>query len=226
MKNKFLSTILFGALSVASATSMAGVITLDFEGIGNQATIGDFYNGGTDSVGNSGVDYGISFGTDALACIDSDVSSMGCNFANEPTADTVMFFSSGSAVLNNSAGFDTGFSFYYSSAVATSINVYSDINKTGAILGTINLAANFTDNNCVGDPTGAFCNWDIASLGFTGIGKSIDFGGAVGNVGFDNITFGSTEPKPDVASVPEPSTLAIFALGIMGLASRRFKKNS
>lgn len=27
-----------------------------------------------------------------------------------------------------------------------------------------------------------------------------------------------------VASVPEPSTLAIFALGIMGLASRRFKK--
>jgi hypothetical protein len=25
-------------------------------------------------------------------------------------------------------------------------------------------------------------------------------------------------------SVPEPSTLAIFALGIMGLASRKFKK--
>jgi hypothetical protein len=30
----------------------------------------------------------------------------------------------------------------------------------------------------------------------------------------------------DVTSVPEPSTLAIFALGIMGLASRRFKKQS
>ena len=30
----------------------------------------------------------------------------------------------------------------------------------------------------------------------------------------------------DVSSVPEPSTLAIFALGIMGLASRRFKKQS
>ncbi|XPF95996.1 PEP-CTERM sorting domain-containing protein [Colwellia sp. RE-S-Sl-9] len=29
----------------------------------------------------------------------------------------------------------------------------------------------------------------------------------------------------DVASVPEPSTLAIFALGIMGLASRKFKKS-
>lgn len=28
----------------------------------------------------------------------------------------------------------------------------------------------------------------------------------------------------DATSVPEPSTLAIFALGVMGLASRRFKK--
>jgi hypothetical protein len=27
-----------------------------------------------------------------------------------------------------------------------------------------------------------------------------------------------------ITSVPEPSTLAIFALSIMGLASRRFKK--
>jgi len=30
----------------------------------------------------------------------------------------------------------------------------------------------------------------------------------------------------NVAEVPEPSTLAIFALGMMGLASRRFKKQS
>lgn len=31
---------------------------------------------------------------------------------------------------------------------------------------------------------------------------------------------------PDITSVPEPSTLAVFALGIMGLASRRFQKQS
>lgn len=29
-----------------------------------------------------------------------------------------------------------------------------------------------------------------------------------------------------VAQVPEPTTLAIFALGVLGLASRKFKKNS
>ncbi|MDG1733866.1 MAG: PEP-CTERM sorting domain-containing protein [Thalassotalea sp.] len=30
----------------------------------------------------------------------------------------------------------------------------------------------------------------------------------------------------EVSEVPEPTTLAIFALGIMGLASRRLKKLS
>ena len=34
----------------------------------------------------------------------------------------------------------------------------------------------------------------------------------------------SGQASATVASVPEPSTLAIFALGMMGLASRRFKK--
>jgi hypothetical protein len=44
---------------------------------------------------------------------------------------------------------------------------------------------------------------------------------------WDNFTTGVGENavNPDV-SVPEPSTLAIFALGMMGLASRKFKKKS
>ena len=52
----------------------------------------------------------------------------------------------------------------------------------------------------------------------------------------DNVPYGSyrltydgvertfTNPVNPVASVPEPSTLTIFALGIMGLVTRRFKK--
>ena len=37
------------------------------------------------------------------------------------------------------------------------------------------------------------------------------------NVRYDNLVFGTVD-------VPEPSTLAIFALGMIGLAARRFKK--
>jgi len=32
--------------------------------------------------------------------------------------------------------------------------------------------------------------------------------------------------RASATNVPEPSTLAIFALGMIGLASRRFKKQS
>jgi len=38
--------------------------------------------------------------------------------------------------------------------------------------------------------------------------------------------FGGMIMIKDATDVPEPSTLAIFALGIIGLASRRFKKQS
>lgn len=46
---------------------------------------------------------------------------------------------------------------------------------------------------------------------------------------WEHVTFakaGIVEIPPTTANVPEPSTLAIFSLGIMGLASRRFKKQS
>lgn len=43
-------------------------------------------------------------------------------------------------------------------------------------------------------------------------------------VGRYSVSISSSNGVAAVNSVPEPSTLAIFALGIMGLASRRFKK--
>jgi len=222
MKVKFLNIIVLSVITLSSTFSNAGIITLDFEGVGNQAAIQDFYNGGTDSQGNSGEDYGISFGSDALACIDSD-NGGGCGFANEPTAHTAMFFTSGSAVLNNAVGFDSSFSFYYSSTTSVAVDVYSGINLTGDLLGSINLGANWQDNSCGGDPTGAFCNWDIGSLNFAGVAHSIDFGGTANQVGFDNITFGAASPDSSVP-VPEPSSLAIFGLALMGLRLRKFNK--
>lgn len=220
MNIKILKAALTGLVLSVSGFANAGIIILDFEGVGDTANINDFYNGGTDSLGNSGTNYGISFGTNTLGCIDSDVGGT-CNFANEPTADTVMFFLSGSSsILNNAAGFDTGFSFYYTSSTAVSVNIYSGLNLTGSLLGSIALLSNHTANGCVGDPTGTFCNWDIGSLGFAGMAKSIDFGGTANKVGFDNITFGSVNPN----RVPEPSSLAIFALSILGLASSRLKR--
>jgi hypothetical protein len=60
-------------------------------------------------------------------------------------------------------------------------------------------------------------------------------GGYIGGFGIDNLITSQIDvvtctQDPSLpqcsASVPEPSTIAIFALGIRGLASRRFKKQS
>lgn len=60
----------------------------------------------------------MQFNSNSLAVIDSDVGGSGNignigNIGNEPTPSTVLFFLTGSAVLNYAPGFNTGFSFYY-----------------------------------------------------------------------------------------------------------------
>jgi hypothetical protein len=212
-KNKI---VLGLASAVFAGSAFAAPVVLDFEGIGDQARILDFYNGGTDSAGNSGANYGVSFGTDALGLVDVDAGGTG-NTANEPSGETVMFFLTGSAILNNAAGFDTGFSFYYSAAYAASVDVYSGLNATGTLLGTINLSAQ-NRFNCVGDPAGEYCNYSAAGLSFNGTARSIDFSGTANYVVFDNITFGAATPPPPV---PEPGTYAMLGLGLAGIAAFR-----
>lgn len=206
--------------AVFAGSAFAAPVVLDFEGVGDNAQILDFYNGGTDSAGNSGVNYGISFGDNSLGLIDVDAGGSG-NIANEPSGETVMYFLTGSAVLNNAAGFDTGFSFFYSAAYAATVNVYSGLNATGTLLGSIDLVAQ-NRINCSGDPAGEYCNYTAAGLGFAGVAHSIDFTGTQNYVVFDNITFGSATPT---TPVPEPTTYAMLALGLAGIAARsRFAK--
>lgn len=216
---------IFIALSVMlSASASAAVISLDFEGVGSGADIGDFYNGGTDSMGNSGVNYGIQF-TDAIGCVDSDTAGGNCNSANEPTPETGMIFlNNDSAILDLVTGFETGFSFFYSSnSESAAVNVWSEVGATGALLGSISLLQNANDN-CSGDPNGFYCNWDIGSLAFAGIAKSIDFGGTANFIIYDDITFGSVDPG-DPQPVSAPAMVSLFGLFIVSLVARsRFRK--
>lgn len=206
--------------------SFAETIVLDFEGAGNNAQLLNFYNGGTDSRGLSGTDYGIQFGPNALALRDKDVGGSG-NFANEPSPDTVMFFMTGSATLNYGPGFDTGFSFFYSAKYAARVFIYDDMNASGNLLASINLLPQYTDN-CAGDPTGTYCNWTPIGASFNGVAKSVDFGGTVMHTGYDNVTFGSATPggapqkfmfQAAAVPLPEPATWTLFTLGLIGLSS-------
>ena len=122
----------------------------------------------------------------------------------------MFFLNAHNAALNYAAGFDTGFSFFYSSSVATTVTIYDGVDGTGNVLGTITLGAQGFDN-CVGDPSGDFCNWTNVGVAFAGVAKSIDFGGTANQTGFDNITFGSS------TALPEPGTYALMALGLAGI---------
>jgi hypothetical protein len=208
---RFLKTAVAAAALAATALPASAVIVLDFEGVGNLNPVGNFYNGG------AGTNYGIQFSNDTLAVVDADDGGSG-NFANEPSSNTIMFFlNANNAVLNFAAGFTTGFSFFYTSSTAATVNVYDGLDGTGNLLGSLNLTAQF-NQNCSGDPSGQFCNWTAVGVAFAGTAKSIDFGGTANQTGFDDITFGSVTP-----GVPEPSTYALMALGLAGVGflSRR-----
>jgi hypothetical protein len=218
---KFSMTAVGAALStciIAAPKADAAVVSLGFEGLKDMEQILNFYNGGTGSLGSAGPNYGISFGPDSLALIDFDNGGNG-NFANEPTPNTVAFFLTGPGnLMNVAAGFDTGFSFYYSSSQAGSVTVFDGLNGTGTQLAQINLGVNFQNNNCTGDPTGMYCNWDPIGVSFAGTAKSVLFAGTANQVGFDNITLGSNTPR--LVSVPEPSSLfGLLAVGFLGVGS-------
>lgn len=216
---KFLAMISLICSLVFTHQVNAAATLIDFEGLQDREQILDFYNGGTGSLGSSGADIGISFSEGALALIDSDSGGIG-NFANEPSGDTIAFWQSGdSIIMNINNGFTDGFSFFYTSFTTAEINIWSGLNATGSMLGTLMLSAQYNDN-CSGDPTGVFCNWSAAGLDFAGTALSIDFGGTANNTGYDNITLGSSTP---INTTPIPAAVWLFISGILGVSglSRR-----
>lgn len=202
------AALALGAVGMASAD----VLTLTFEGIADGAPVGDFYAA-----------QGISFSSDTLALIDSDAGGSG-NFANEPSADTVMFFLEASnSILNYSAGFKTGFSFYYSSSVAATVDVFDGLDGGGNNLGSISLDPQY-NSDCTGDPEGEYCHWTAAGVSFLGTARSISFAGAANFTAFDNITFGSADPGTGTGTVPEPAPLALVGAALLGLAAMRRRR--
>lgn len=194
---------------LAVPPARAEVVQLTFEGLGNLAPVGGFYNGG------AGGSYGITFAGGALALVDRDAGGTG-EFGGEPSPSTILFFLEGSAVMNVAAGFDTGFSFYYTSPFEPgTVRVYGGPDGTGALLASILLP--LTPLNGAPDPTGIYSPFVAAGVSFAGTARSVDFGGTSNQIGFDDITLGSA--TPDIAAIPEPGSLALLGAGLLGLAA-------
>ena len=175
------------ALMLMGGPTKANVITLTFEGLGDQEEVLNYYNGGFGGNGSGpGPNYGITFGSDSLAII-SDTAGGSGNFTNAPSGDTIVFFLSGVGdVMNVAAGFTTGFSFYYADQVGFtgSVGVYSGLDGTGSLLASLSLPS-------TPDPYNVFVPIGVT---FAGTAESVIFGGSANYIGFDNITLGSSTP--------------------------------
>ena len=135
--------VLVTALIGAAVAAPAGAQVLNFEGVTtgrDPVPIGNFYNGG------AGPNYGVDFSSNAITiCLNTPsqtCSNTSRGGRGDPTSQGYgLFFLSGSQTyMNRSAGFTNGFSFFYSAVNSGgSFSVYSGLNGTGTLLGTLAL---------------------------------------------------------------------------------------
>ena len=172
----------FVGLAVWAVTGQAVAVTvLTLVGVKDLEPVQASSNAGLGGNGSGpGPNLGASFSGNALAVIDADAGGSG-NIGHEPSPSTVLFFLSGTAAtLNFAAGFDTGFSFFYSAVNNPgSINVFDGLDATGSLLATLALPVTASDG---GDPNGAFSPLVSVGVAFGGTARSIDFGGAANQI--------------------------------------------
>jgi hypothetical protein len=212
------------ALLSAAGSLSAAPIVLDFEGLQNFEPINDYYNGGTGGNGTGGgPNYGVSFTSDSLALISATAGGTG-QFTGSlaPSPNSIAFFLTGAGdTMNVAGGFTTGFSFFYTSPFfAGSVTVWSGLNGTGSLLGTLNLGLTPDTSGTTGF---AYDGWAASGVAFSGTAESAVFSGVADYIGFDDITLGSQTPGD--GRVPDGGTSALLlGMGLMslvGFSSRR-----
>lgn len=204
-KAMVLSLACIGLAFGIAVRANAAPVVLTFEGVGNQAYVEQFYNGGTDSQGHSGTNYGIEFGGAAFADSRPGIDPPAPSFA------TILFFlGTEGATMNVVGGFDI-FSFFYApSGIAGSVVVYDGLNATGNVLATLPLS--FPDPCEV-----ILCAWIPIGVSLGGTAHSVSFAGAANFFAFDNITLDSAM-SVDPTPVPEPGALGMMMSGLALLA--------
>lgn len=195
------------------AGSAAATPVLNFEGSRDGALIQNFYNGGTDSFGNSGGNYGVTFDGGVVRIVNG------------------LAYLTNVSSVRIASGFQNGVSFNYSTLQSAYSNgrpisdpgVYDFTSFLFDIAGNT-LEQNFLGNTTVGtcqDFTGQFCLFGGSRFDYPDTllgGFTFSTSAAI-----DTIAFGSIVAPPNerASNVPEPGSIALLGLGIVGLLTSR-----
>jgi hypothetical protein len=213
----------FKALALA-CTLLAGnasaSVLLDFTGVGNGASVNDFYNGGTDSMGNSGVNYGIHFSGGSVVYLNGNPVGRGdtaITFAPRYDVTGINFNASQSAddgrfqpVYFASGFVDMGF-------VDTTIDPACSTAADCASKGYFYRSIEQLMPQRIGAPiflSAAPITGISPTDGLIGVGFQVTY--------FDDIQFVSASWGPtDPASVPTPAPFALLGAGAVALMAAR-----
>lgn len=221
------SLLLAAIASAAIAAPASATVTMNFESISALSGIQilNFYNGGTASNGATGSNLGVSFATNALTlCLNTpghpcSAASRGGQ-GDAASALTGMLFQTGTSTsLSDAAGFTSGISFFYVANAAGTVQIFDGVNGTGNLLASLGLSSNAV--GCRAPYNADFCPFSLVTLGFSGTGRSVVFGGTAGHIVLDDISLG-------VVSLPEPASWAMMLIGFaaVGAALRRNSRRS
>jgi len=228
------AALLTTQVSAANVTIAGGVDTLTFGGQVNATNINSFFDGGTDAYGTSGGaanNVGVTFSTPA-EFLNSGYNGSGFNggsgkFENVPSGAAGVLYFAGvptttTPILDDASGF-TGISFNYSllgntSSYGSTVSLFSGLDGTGNLLGTLTLSAPGTTVACTGAHD-EFCTWSatgIAKLG--GVAESAVFNG-------DARTFTEYDAVALTTPVPLPAGIWLLASGVAALGVK-FRRRS
>jgi hypothetical protein len=214
--------------SASNVTVSGSTETLTFAGQVNGTSINTFFDGGTDAYGTAGGtanNVGITFSTPA-EFLNAGYNGTGFNggtgkFENVPSgAGGVLYMASvpttTAAVLDDASGF-TGISLNYSllnntASYGSTISLYSGLDGTGSLVGTLTLGAAATTVACTSSHD-EFCTWSTTGDQLlTGVAESAVFNGdARTYTEFDGVALTTT-------AVPLPAALWLMFGGLGGLA--------
>ena len=211
---KFEISSIATALLISFSSTASAIPILNFEGSRDGAAIQDFYNGGTDSFGNRGGDYGVTFEGGIIR------------------VENGLTYLTGVTKILVAAGFADGASFTYSTRqplgthygegdfIVHYWSTQNDVNGSQYL-------SNTGTGYCETLP-GQFCLFGgarIQEIGTVIGGFTFESDAAIDSINFGNLTppanqwaLGADVPG---YQLPEPGTLTLVGLGLLGFASRR-----